>query len=82
MRDAFFLDLNDKDLLEKLCYVFKKKVPSLAEIMAEAEGIESSRMSASQPNEPTVVELSTYKKNMHVEQRRPAEQQRTNSGVQ
>ena len=50
VRDAFFLGLYDKDLLERLCYKFMKKIPSLNEIVQEAEGIEPSRMSANRPS--------------------------------
>ena len=41
VRDTFFCGLYDKDILEKLCLIFKKCVPKLAEIVQEAESIES-----------------------------------------
>ena len=81
VRDAFFLGLYDKDLLERLCYKFMKKIPSLNEIVQEAEGIESSRMNAARPSEPAVAAMSTYKKNMRMDQRRPMEQQKPAAGV-
>ena len=73
VRDTFFCGLYDKDILEKLCLIFKKRVPKLAEIVQEAESIESSRIMAAKPTEGTVAAMSTYKKNTRTEQQRPAD---------
>ena len=70
---TFFCGLYDKDILEKLCLIFKKRVPKLAEIVQEGESIESSRIMAAKPTEGTVAAMSTYKKNTRTEQQRPAD---------
>ena len=73
IRDAFFCGLYDKEMLEKLCMQFQDTIPNLHEIVTSAESIEASRTSAAHPAEATVSAISTYKKNMKAEQRKPAE---------
>ena len=60
VRDTFFCGLYDKDILEKLCLTFKKRIPKLAEIVQEAESIKSSQTMAAKPTEGTVAVMSTY----------------------
>ena len=74
VRDTFFCGLYDKEILEKLCLIFKKRIPKLAEIVQEAESIESSRIMAARPMEGTIAAMSTYKKNIRTEQKRSAAQ--------
>ena len=81
IKDTFFCSLYDKEMLEKLCMQFQDRVPDLHEIVTGAEGIEASHISAACPAEATVSAISTYKKNMKSEQRKPAEP-RTESTVQ
>ena len=73
VRDTFFCGLYDKDVLEKLCLIFKKRIPKLAEIVQEAKSIESSWIMAARPMEGTIAAMSMYKKNICTEQQRPAE---------
>ena len=65
--DTFFCGLYDKDILEKLCLIFKKRVPKLVEIVQEAESIKSLRIMAAKLTEGTVAAMSTYKLNIRME---------------
>ena len=64
--------------MSKYCPDFpKSEVISLAEIVEEAESIESSRIIAAKPTEAAVAVMSTYKKNTCMEQQRPVDTKKT-----
>ena len=71
IRDTFFLGLYDKELVEKLCLQFKKKVPGLAEIIAEAQGIEASRIDAMKHHtaDNQIAAISTYKQQARMDRK-------------
>ena len=68
IRDAFFNGLYDKDIVEKICWAFKNKIPTLREMFNEAQSIELSRKTAARQPE-TVAAVSTYKQQAKADQK-------------
>ena len=69
VRDTFFVGIYNQSMLESICTHFKKKVPNLEEIVAEAKNIETARLTASKAPDARVAAVSTYKQQARAENR-------------
>ena len=74
IRDTFFMGLYDNEMLDSICREFKRRIPTLQEILTEAEGIESAGRSSGRTTSKPVAAMSTYQRGKRNDLRKPHEQ--------